>query len=180
MTYSHILPPCQDFSQAGLQKGGEEGSGTRSSLLFECRRAIVAKKPKYLILENVSALVSYKFLPTFNKWRAELHEYGYTNFAQVLNAKDYNIPQNRERIFLVSILDSNAHFFFPEKMPLTRKLQDVLEPNVDAKYYLNYGKVDDFVKNNLDMIQSYARSSKEEIEPLTDELKQLVENWLSE
>lgn len=93
-TYSS---PCQDFSNAGLQKGGTEGSGTRSSLLWECRRAIVAKRPKYLLLENVAALVSQKFLPLFNKWQSELASYGYSNFAEVLNAKDFGVPQNRER-----------------------------------------------------------------------------------
>ena len=94
-TYSS---PCQDFSNAGLQRGGVEGSGTRSSLLWECRRAILAKKPKYLLLENVAALAQKKFLPLFNAWKEELELYGYTNFAKVLNAKDYGVPQNRESI----------------------------------------------------------------------------------
>lgn len=132
-TYSS---PCQDFSNAGLQRGGEEGSGTRSSLLWECRRAIVAKKPKYLLLENVAALVSAKFLPLFNKWQGELGSYGYTNFAQVLNAKDYGVPQNRERIFLFSIL-GNASYHFPQPFKLERRLKDVLESEVDEKYYLS-------------------------------------------
>ena len=134
-TYSS---PCQDFSSAGLQRGGgQEGSGTRSSLLWECRRAIIAKKPKYLLLENVAALVSEKFLPLFNKWQAELESYGYSNFAQVLNAKDYGVPQNRERVFLVSILDDNARYHFPEPFKLEKRLKDVLEVNVDEKYYLS-------------------------------------------
>lgn len=132
-TYSS---PCQDFSNAGLQKGGTEGSGTRSSLLWECRRAIVAKRPKYLLLENVAALVSQKFLPLFNKWQSELVSYGYSNFAEVLNAKDYGVPQNRERVFLVSIL-GNASYHFPKEMPLDKRLKDVLESNVDEKYYLS-------------------------------------------
>lgn len=97
-TYSS---PCQDFSNAGLQRGGAEGSGTRSSLLWECRRAIVAKRPKYLLLENVAALVSEKFRPTFNAWQTELATYGYSNFAKVLNAKDYGVPQNRENLSFV-------------------------------------------------------------------------------
>ena len=117
--------------------GGQEGSGTRSSLLWECRRAIVAKKPKYLLLENVAALVSEKFLPLFNKWQAELESYGYSNFAQVLNAKDYGVPQNRERVFLVSILDDDARYYFPEPFKLEKRLKDVLETNVDEKYYLS-------------------------------------------
>ena len=133
-TYSS---PCQDFSNAGLQRGGEEGSGTRSSLLWECRRAIIAKKPKYLLLENVAALVSQKFLPLFNKWQAELESYGYSNFARVLNAKDYGVPQNRERVFLVSIRDVDARYSFPPTMPLDKRLKDVLEQNVDEKYYLS-------------------------------------------
>lgn len=132
-TYSS---PCQDFSNAGLQKGGEEGSGTRSSLLWECRKAIVAKRPKYLLLENVAALVSQKFLPLFNKWQTELASYGYSNFAQVLNAKDFGVPQNRERVFLVSILGGSS-YHFPKPFKLEKRLKDVLEENVDEKYYLS-------------------------------------------
>lgn len=133
-TYSS---PCQDFSNAGLQRGGVEGSGTRSSLLWECRRAILAKKPKYLLLENVAALAQKKFLPLFNAWKEELELYGYTNFAKVLNAKDYGVPQNRERVFLFSILDQDAKYYFPEPFKLERKLKDVLEEDVDEKYYLS-------------------------------------------
>ena len=123
-TYSS---PCQDFSQAGKQAGGTEGSGTRSSLLWECRRAILAKKPKYLLMENVAALVSQKFIRLFNAWQLELESYGYRNFAKVLNAKDYGVPQNRERIFMVSILDESARYEFPQPMPLTLRLKDKLD-----------------------------------------------------
>lgn len=143
-TYSS---PCQDFSNAGLQRGGAEGSGTRSSLLWECRRAIVAKRPKYLLLENVAALVSEKFRPTFNAWQTELATYGYSNFAKVLNAKDYGVPQNRERIFLVSILDPNAHFHFPKPFELKLRLKDVLEQKVDEKYYLSDETVQSFMEH---------------------------------
>ena len=129
--------PCQDFSQAGLQKGGAEGSGTRSSLLWECRRAILAKKPKYIVFENVKALVSQKFLPYFLKWQNELASYGYTNFARVLNAKDFGVPQNRERIFMVSILDRQAAYHFPEPFPLDRRIKDILEEDVDERYFLS-------------------------------------------
>lgn len=132
-----IVHNCQDFSNAGKQSGGTEGSGTRSSLLWECRKAILAKKPKYLLMENVAALVQAKFIKLFNKWQLELESYGYKNFAKVLNAKNYNVPQNRERIFMVSILDENAKFEFPQPMPLNRKLKDVLEKDVDEKYYLS-------------------------------------------
>ena len=142
-TYSS---PCQDFSNAGLQRGGEEGSGTRSSLLWECRRAIIAKKPKYLLLENVAALVSKKFLPLFNKWQLELEGYGYSNYAQVLNAKDYGIPQNRERIFLVSILNGGG-YNFPMKMTLHRRMRDLLEENVDERYYLSEKTIKSFTEH---------------------------------
>lgn len=143
-TYSS---PCQDFSNAGLQKGGTEGSGTRSSLLWECRRAILAKKPKYMILENVKALTSGKFLPLFNKWEQELAGYGYSNYWQVLNAKDYGVPQNRERVFLVSIKDEDQYFEFPKARPLDKLLKDVLELNVPEKYYLDDEKVAKFVEH---------------------------------
>ena len=142
-TYSS---PCQDFSNAGLQRGGEEGSGTRSSLLWECRKAILAKKPKYLLMENVAALVSKKFLPLFNKWQAELASYGYSNFAKVLNAKDYGIPQNRERIFLVSIL-GDEKYHFPKPLKLELRLKDMLEKEVDEKYYLSNLSIDRLSRN---------------------------------
>lgn len=136
-TYSS---PCQDFSQAGKQAGGTEGSGTRSSLLWECRRAILAKRPKYLLMENVAALVSQKFIRLFNAWQLELESYGYRNFAKVLNAKDYGVPQNRERIFMVSVLDETARYEFPDPMPLTIRLKDVLEKEVEDRYYLHDSK----------------------------------------
>ena len=136
-TYSS---PCQDFSQAGKQAGGTEGSGTRSSLLWECRRAILAKKPKYLLMENVAALVSQKFIRLFNAWQLELESYGYRNFAKVLNAKDYGVPQNRERIFMVSVLDEQARYEFPDPIPLPLRLKDVLELKVDERYYLKESK----------------------------------------
>ena len=137
LTYSS---PCQDFSNAGKQAGGTEGSGTRSSLLWECRRAILAKRPKYLLMENVAALVSSKFIRLFNAWQLELESYGYRNFAKVLNAKDYGVPQNRERIFMVSVLDETARYEFPDPMPLTIRLKDVLEKEVEERYYLSDSK----------------------------------------
>ena len=143
---------CQDFSNVGLQKGGEEGSGTRSSLLWECRRAIVAKRPKYLLLENVKALASKKFLPLFNKWIKSLEDYGYYNTWQVLNAKDYGVPQNRERVFLVSIcrdlFEPNPIYHFPKPFKLEKRLKDVLEENVDEKYYLSDKMLEGFSKHN--------------------------------
>lgn len=144
LTYSF---PCQDISNAGKQKGFAEGSGSRSSLLWECEKAIVAKKPKYLLMENVKALVSQKFMPDFQKWIDRLTELGYSSFWQILNAKDYGIPQNRERVFMVSILDFDGIFHFPKKMPLEKRLKDVLEENVDEKYYLKEEQVQRIIEH---------------------------------
>lgn len=141
-TYSF---PCTDLSNAGKQAGFEEGSGTRSSLLWECRKAVAAKHPKYLLLENVKSLVSEKFRPGFLKWCDWLTGEGYTNFCQVLNAKDYGIPQNRERIFVVSVL-GDAWFSFPQPQELKLRLKDMLEDKVDEKYYLPQDKVNQFIE----------------------------------
>lgn len=146
-TYSS---PCQDWSNAGLQRGGEEGSGTRSSLLWECRKAIIAKKPKYLLLENVKALVGKKFKPYFDKWCAELYGYGYYNYWSVMNAKDYGVPQNRERVFLLSIRKDvdEGNFVFPKKFVLNEFLKDKLEDGVDDKYYLSDKSIEGFMGHN--------------------------------
>ena len=140
--------PCQDFSTAGLQRGGEEGSGTRSSLLWECRKAIEALKPKYLFMENVKALVSKKFAPTFLAWIRTLDALGYTSYYKVVNGTEYNVPQNRERIFCISVLGEHKPFFFPEPIPLEKKLKDVLEPEVDDKYVLSDKSIEGFLKHN--------------------------------
>jgi DNA (cytosine-5)-methyltransferase 1 len=142
-TYSS---PCQDFSQAGKQQGGTKGSGTRSSLLWECEKAIINKRPKYLLMENVPALVSSKFIKLFNAWQKTLEGYGYRNFGKVLNAKDYGVPQNRERIFLLSIRDDgdNPTFNFPKTIKLEKRLKDILETNVDEKYYLKEDRIEGF------------------------------------
>jgi DNA (cytosine-5)-methyltransferase 1 len=133
--------PCQSVSQAGLQHGFTEGSGTRSSIIWNVRDAVKIKRPKFLCLENVKAMVSRKFIGMFNLWQLELERLGYRNFAQVLNAKDYGVPQNRERLFLVSIRvdDENnmPKYYFPNPFKLDRRLKDVLEDNVDEKYYLS-------------------------------------------
>lgn len=133
ITYSS---PCQDFSVAGKQAGGDKGSGTRSSLLWECERIIRAVKPKYLLMENVKNLVGKKHIHNFTAWLKTLEDIGYKNWWQVLNAKDYGVPQNRERVFVVSIL-GGRQYQFPEKIPLTKRLKDVLEHVVDEKYYIS-------------------------------------------
>lgn len=143
ITYSS---PCQDFSVAGLGRGGDEGSGTRSSLLWECERIIRAVKPKYLLMENVKNLVGEKHKHNFIRWLRVLEMMGYWNFWQVLNAKDYGVPQNRERVFVVSIrkdVDTKG-YKFPSPIPLKKRLKDMLEPVVDEKYYLSADKVEKF------------------------------------
>lgn len=145
-TYSF---PCTDISNAGAQAGFEEGSGTRSSLLWECRKAIIEKHPKYLMMENVKAITSKKFLPGLLRWQEFLSEQGYTNFVKVLNAKDYGVPQNRERCFIVSIL-GDAWYDFPEPRPLEVKLKDILEDRVDEKYYLDQERVNTFIEGLSD------------------------------
>ncbi len=136
-TYSF---PCQDISVAGKQAGLDIDSGTRSGLLWECQKVIATKKPKYLLMENVKNLVGKKHKPNFDKWLDWLESQGYTNYWQVLNAKDYGIPQNRERVFCVSILGEHSPYVFPGKQELTIRLKDILEDDVDEKYYLSEEK----------------------------------------
>lgn len=142
--------PCQDFSNAGLQKGGEEGSGTRSSLLWECRKAIEIKRPKYLLMENVKGLVSKKFAPLFLRWIGVLEEMGYTCYYEILNAKDYGVPQNRERIFMLGIHGEHKPYQFPRPIPLTTKLMDILEPEVDDRYVLSDEAIKRFIQDDGD------------------------------
>ena len=140
--------PCQDISVAGLQKGIKAGE-TRSGLLYEALRIIEAKKPKYAIAENVKNLVGKRFKGDFEQLLALLDDMGYNSYWQVLNAKDYGIPQNRERVFVISIrkdIDTKT-FSFPEKQKLTLCLRDMLEETVDSKYFLT-GKYDSIVKVN--------------------------------
>lgn len=131
--------PCQDISLAGKQKGFEEdGKRTRSGLFFEALRIIEDTKPRIAIAENVKNLVSKKFSKEFDIVLSSLEEAGYKNYWKVLNAKDYGIPQNRERVFIVSIredLDSGL-FKFPEPLELKLKLWDMLDREVDDSYYL--------------------------------------------
>lgn len=130
--------PCTDISLAGLQLGADEGSGTRSSLMYESLRIIKKLKPKYVIWENVKNLISDKHVHNFEKYLNTMEMLGYENAYKVMNAKDYGIPQNRERVFTVSIhKDLNKHFVFPLEKPLTLKLKDMLEDQVDEKYYLS-------------------------------------------
>lgn len=128
-TYSS---PCQDFSLAGRLAGGVEGSGTRSSLLWECRKAIEIIRPKYLLLENVENLVSKKFFNVFSKWIKELEEYGYTSTWKVINARDFGIPQNRRRVFLFSILNAEKEYEFPDPVKLEKTIFDLMDPDASS------------------------------------------------
>ena len=131
-TYSF---PCQDLSVAGKQKG--LGKGTRSGLLYECEKVIEHCRPKYLLLENVKNLVGKKFKADFDKWLEYLEGLGYTNYWKVLNAKNYGVPQNRERVFVVSILGEHEPFEWPTPIPLDKCIADVLDDEVDDKYYVS-------------------------------------------
>lgn len=136
--------PCQDFSIAGLQKGGDEGSGTRSSLMYETIRLVKKLNPKYVVWENVKNLVSDKHEHNFNKYLRIMEELGFNNYYKVLNAKNYGIPQNRERVFTVSIrkdIDEGT-FYFPKEQKLMLRLKDLLEESVDEKYYLSDDKIE--------------------------------------
>lgn len=130
--------PCQDISIAGLQAGADKDTGTRSSLMYETIRIVEKLNPKYVIWENVKNLLSKKHKHNFDNYIDKLEKLGYNSYYQVLNAKDYGVPQNRERVYTVSIRKDidNGNFKFPEKEPLKIILQDLLEKNVDEKYYL--------------------------------------------
>lgn len=135
--------PCQDFSLAGLQAGGDKDSGTRSSLMYETIRIVEKLKPKYVLWENVKNLLSKKHKHNFDAYLEAMSDLGYKNYYQVLNAKDYGIPQNRERVFTISIRnDINKDFIFPEKQELKLRLKDMLEDEVDEIYYLSEDKIE--------------------------------------
>lgn len=133
--------PCQDISLAGKQKGmfNEDGTQTRSGLFFEALRIIEATKPKIAIAENVKNLTGKKFKEQFELVLKSLEQAGYNNYWKVLNAKDYGIPQNRERVFIVSIRKDidDGRFEFPEGFPLKLRLKDMLDAEVDEKFYLS-------------------------------------------
>lgn len=141
--------PCQDFSIAGLQAGGDKDSGTRSSLMYETLRIVEKLKPKYVIWENVKNLLSEKHRPNFEAYQKAMKDLHYANFVQVLNAKDYGIPQNRERVFTVSIL-GGGNFKFPLHRPLTKRLKDVLESEVDERFYLSEKQLTSLLSSNYD------------------------------
>lgn len=145
-TYSS---PCQDISQAGKQMGLQEGSDTRSALLWCVADAVEVLRPKYLLQENVAALVSQKFMPDFQKWLDKLSSLGYVNRWARLNAKNYGVPQNRDRVFCLSMRQDVAFDYqFPEPVELLTRLEDVLEEEVSDRYFLKDDAVSKFLKAN--------------------------------
>ena len=145
-TYSS---PCQDISQAGKQMGLQEGSDTRSALLWRVADAVEVLRPKYLLQENVAALVSQKFMPDFQKWLDKLSSLGYVSRWARLNAKNYGVPQNRDRVFCLSMRQDVAFDYqFPEPFELRTRLEDVLEEEVADRYFLKDDAVSKFLKAN--------------------------------
>lgn len=152
LTYSF---PCTSISNAGKQAGLEKGSGTASSLLWECEKIIKAKRPQYLIMENVKALAQKKFMPHFQEWLNLLDELGYTTYWKVINAKDMGVAQNRERVFAISILrtedNPNPTYNFPDKIPLTKCVEDYMLPaeEIDESYFISQDRVTNKVLTDI-------------------------------
>ena len=150
--------PCQDVSLAGKQQGlfNEDGTKTRSGLFFEALRIIEDVKPKFAIAENVKYFTSKKFNAQFQIVLQSLEEAGYNNHWAVLNLKDFGIPQNRERVFIVSIRKDvdTGNFKFPEGFPLELRLIDVLEKNVDEKYFLSTSAVEKIARHGNKITKS--------------------------
>ena len=158
LTYSF---PCQDISSAGKQRGFSEGSGTRSSCLWACANAIEKKRPKFLLMENVKALTQKKFSADFRRWREWLIKQGYTNYYAVVNAKDYGVPQNRERVFMVSFLGEHSAYSFPKPFELTRRLKHVLEDEVEEKYWLKPEQIRAMIELGSDIANALTSVQKD-------------------
>lgn len=146
LTYSF---PCTDLSKAGKMKGMSKGSNTRSGLLWEVERLLneLDELPQYLLMENVPDVIGQKNIKDFALWIEFLESKGYKNYYECLNAKDYGIPQNRNRCFMVSFLDKRI-FQFPKPVELKLRLKDLLEDEVDEKYYLSEKMIEFFTNNS--------------------------------
>jgi DNA (cytosine-5)-methyltransferase 1 len=147
--YEYILTysfPCQDLSLAGKGNGMTKGGGTRSGLLWEIERILNEIKtsggelPQVLLMENVPEAVGSKNWGDFSLWEEYLTSLGYFNYYKIMNSKDFGIPQNRERVFMVSVLGGYT-YEFPKEQPLALRLKDMLEAKVDEKYYLTNDKI---------------------------------------
>lgn len=157
MTYSF---PCQDLSKAGLGKGMAKGSDTRSGLLWEVERLLdeCDELPQVLIMENVPEVINEKNIKDFNLFTSFLTSKGYQNYIEILNSKDYGIPQNRKRCFMVSIL-GNYYYSFPQKIKLEKKLLDFLEKEeVDMKYFISQKLLNYFI--DIKNRNNYIRNQK--------------------
>jgi DNA (cytosine-5)-methyltransferase 1 len=146
--------PCQDISIAGNQKGIIKGK-TRSGLLWEVQRLLEksadsGESPKYLIMENVKALVGKKFFKDFKTWTDWLNSIGYNTYFKILKASDYGVPQNRERVFAVSVRkDIDTGFEFPQPTRCTKSFADFLQQDVDDKYFLTDDRIEYFKEHNV-------------------------------
>lgn len=159
--------PCQDFSRSGLKKGGEKGSGTRSSLLFETIRIVeeMKEKPKVVLWENVKGVLDKNMRASFFHYLKEMEKLGYESKYKILNAMDFGIPQNRKRIFVVSIYGENDFDFEALKKVETRSIDDFLEKGVSDLYevrqksmlrYLSGNPKNKNFKGRLKIIDKYA------------------------
>ena len=206
LPYADIIvhsSPCQDYSQAGKGAGGDEGSGTRSSLMFESLRLIETSKPKYVLWENVAAVLTPKHRHNFIKYLERMSELGYENAFDLLNGKTFGVPQNRLRIFCVSRkIESNDNkirniddmqkssnkqvestmqeirnnsnikmwidYKFPETIPLTTRLKDMLEANVDEKYYLPDDRLEKILNSSFmqEKIRKYVSTEEPEVKQI--------------
>lgn len=145
ITYSF---PCTDLSLAGKMRGMGQDSGTRSGLLWEVARLLKESKnlPQYLLMENVTQVHCNKNIKDFSNWISFLKSLGYINKWADLNARDYGVPQNRDRCFMISYLNKELKFAFPSAIPLYKSSINILEKNVDNKYFLTQDKLERFLK----------------------------------
>ena len=152
MTYSF---PCQDLSVAGKQMGMEKGSNTRSGLLWEVERLLdeCTELPQVLLMENVTQVHGKKNIDCFNQWCDKLESLGYKNYWKDLNAKDFGVPQNRNRTFMVSLL-GDYKYEFPEGFPLEARLSDLLEVDVDERYFLSSTAVEKITRHKNKIIEN--------------------------
>lgn len=139
-------PPCKNISIAGKQASLEEGSGTQSSLIWECRKIIQLKKPKYLMFENVDNLVNDRHKPYFDLWCEELKSMGYVNKWAVLNGLNYGVPQRRKRVIMISIReDVYGDYELPLGTDDSKRFVDILEDKVDEKYFVTNPDYQDYI-----------------------------------
>ena len=158
LTYSF---PCQDLSLAGKGKGMKRDSGTRSGMLWQVERILkecqdLNTLPDILLMENVPQVIGTKNIKDFQDWELFLESLGYSNYVEILNAKDYGVPQNRERAFMISIL-GDYKYEFPKPFELKLRLKDMLEDNVDESYFLSDKMIEGMMKTNF---ESYKLENK--------------------